>query len=86
MPEMGWAGIKNGNLLKLMEPVFAVFITIDGNLRYQQNVSKHHLELVVLNAPDNTIYTLLPLMPQVLIVLPNLQPQQIIRVSALPQV
>jgi hypothetical protein len=31
VPEMGLAGIKNGQLLALMEPVFDVFITIDGN-------------------------------------------------------
>jgi predicted nuclease of predicted toxin-antitoxin system len=33
--EMGWAGIKNGELLKLAETQFEVFITTDKNLRYQ---------------------------------------------------
>ena len=31
--EMGWAGIKNGELLKLAETEFEVFITTDKNLR-----------------------------------------------------
>jgi predicted nuclease of predicted toxin-antitoxin system len=38
VPEMGWAGIKNGALLNLAEPNFDVFITIDNNLRSQQNL------------------------------------------------
>lgn len=31
--EMGWAGIKNGELLKLAEPDFDVFLTADKNIR-----------------------------------------------------
>ena len=30
--EMGWSGIKNGALLRLMVEQFDVFVTIDGNL------------------------------------------------------
>ena len=84
VPEMGWAGIKNGRLLALAEPAFDVFITIDGNLRYQQNLSGRDLGLVVLSAPDNTIETLLPLMPQVLAALPTLGPGQIVKVAEQP--
>ena len=35
--EMGWAGIKNGRLLRLAENQFDVFLTADQNLQYQQN-------------------------------------------------
>jgi hypothetical protein len=59
--EMGWAGIKNGQLLALMESVFDVFITIDGSLRYQQNMTGRTIALVVLSARDNTFDTLMPL-------------------------
>jgi predicted nuclease of predicted toxin-antitoxin system len=82
VPEMGWAGIQNGQLLSLMEPVFEVFLTIDGNLRYQQNLSGRDLALVVLSAVDNTFETLSPLMPDVLAVLPSLVPGQIVKVAA----
>lgn len=33
--EMGWAGVKNGKLLKLVADEFDVFITSDRNLRFQ---------------------------------------------------
>ena len=36
--EMGWGGIKNGNLLALAAASFDAFITVDKNLPYQQNL------------------------------------------------
>jgi hypothetical protein len=38
VPEMGWAGKSNGDLLALAEPSFSVLITMDANLDYQQNL------------------------------------------------
>ncbi len=32
VPQMGWAGVKNGNLMSLAEEEFDVFITVDRNL------------------------------------------------------
>jgi hypothetical protein len=32
VPEMGWAGVKNGKLLRLAEGLFDVFLTADRNL------------------------------------------------------
>ena len=51
--EMGWAGIKNGELLRLIEPEFDVFITSDKNLRYQQNLSDRNIAIVLL--PSNQV-------------------------------
>lgn len=82
VPEMGWAGIKNGALLRLMEVAFEAFITIDGNMQYQQNVISLQIGIIVLAAPDNTLETLLPLASQISQALDNLQPGQIVRVSA----
>jgi hypothetical protein len=39
VPEMGWAGTKNGALLRLVEREFDVFLTNDQNLEHQQNSS-----------------------------------------------
>jgi hypothetical protein len=32
VPEMGWGGVKNGQLLSLAEQQFDVFVTVDRNL------------------------------------------------------
>jgi hypothetical protein len=42
--EQGWSGIKNGKLLALAAPEFDVFLTIDQNLKYQQNLKTSILE------------------------------------------
>lgn len=73
VPEQGWAGIKNGELLRLAEAEFDVFITIDQNLTAQQNFKNINLAIVVLVAINNRIETLKPLMPNVKIALDKIQ-------------
>ncbi len=46
--EMGWAKLSNGGLLAAAELSFAVFITTDKNLRYQQNLAGKKLAILVL--------------------------------------
>jgi hypothetical protein len=38
--EMGWRGIKNGELLDLMSGQFQILVTTDKNLPSQQNLKK----------------------------------------------
>lgn len=56
VPEMGWASIKNGALLRLAESAFDVFITADQNLQYQQNLHSSVIGIIVLIAPNNRTY------------------------------
>jgi len=63
VPEMGWAGTKNGALLRLAEPEFDLFLTNDQNLEYQQNLKQFDIAIVVLIALTNDIEDLKLLMP-----------------------
>lgn len=63
VPEMGWAGTKNGALLRLVEREFDVLLTNDQNLEHQQNLKQFDLVVVVLVALTNDIEDLKPLMP-----------------------
>ena len=63
--ERGWSGIKNGKLLVLAEAVFDVFLTVDQNLKYQQNLKAFNIGVILLMARNNRLKTLLPLMPEV---------------------
>ena len=57
--DMGWLGKKNGELLGLMEThEFDFFITIDKNLRHQQNLNKYKLSVFLILTPDNRRETL----------------------------
>jgi len=51
--EMGWRGIRNGELLGRAEAVFDVLVTTDRNLRYQQNLKGRRLAVIVL--PSNRV-------------------------------
>jgi hypothetical protein len=61
-PEMGWASKRNGDLLRLAEREFDVFLTVDRKLQHQQNLSMFNIAVVVLVAPSNTLADLQPLM------------------------
>lgn len=83
VPEMGWAGIKNGALLRLIQTAgIEVFVTIDGNLTYQQNLKDTRLTIIVLKAPDNTIETLRPLVPRILTALQSINPGSTLLIAA----
>ncbi|MFD2572601.1 hypothetical protein ACFSUS_18320 [Spirosoma soli] len=51
---MGWSGIKNGQLLALMkENKFDVFVAVDKNLPYQQNLHKLPVTIFILDVVKN---------------------------------
>jgi predicted nuclease of predicted toxin-antitoxin system len=60
--EMGWSGIKNGQLLQKAAAEFDCFLTVDRNLQFQQPIDSLPLAVLVIRAVDNRIETLRPLM------------------------
>ena len=64
--DMGWLGKKNGELLGLAAfNGFDIFITLDKNLKNQQNLNKVDLTFFVLLAKDNKHQTLQPYIDKV---------------------
>jgi hypothetical protein len=66
VPQMGWAGIKDGQLLVLAAAEFDVFIMVDRNLSFQQNVPQFDIAVIVLVALSNRLADLQPLAPNIL--------------------
>ncbi|MDQ1353076.1 MAG: hypothetical protein QG657_3382 [Acidobacteriota bacterium] len=66
VPEMGWAGKKNGELLGLVEKHFDIFITADQNLQYQQKLKDRDITIFVLKSPNSRYETLRLLIPNVI--------------------
>jgi len=79
--QMGWATFKNGALLSIAEKEFDVFITVDRNLSFQQNLTKVNLAIIVLHAKTNKLEDLRPLVPALLAAVPKIQPKQTITIS-----
>lgn len=69
VPQVGWANLKNGALLTLAQAEFDVFVTVDRNLPYQQNLPRYDLAVVVLRAKSNRLADLQLLVPELLNVL-----------------
>ena len=58
--QMAWAGLKNGELLSRAQDDFDVFVTVDQNLRFQQNLSNFRIAVIVLRARSNRLNDLEP--------------------------
>jgi predicted nuclease of predicted toxin-antitoxin system len=76
--EMGWAGIRNGELLHRAEELFDVLITADRNLRHQQNLSGRNLAILVL--PSNQVTHVTRLVPTVETLLTTIKPGAVVEV------
>ena len=80
--EKGWAGMKNGKLLRQAENNFDVWVTADQNIEYQQNLKHFNIAVVVLVAPRNALEALLPLVPRLQEVLQTIQSHQIVYIRS----
>ena len=79
--EMRWEGVKNGKLLDEAQAAgFDVLLTVDQNLRYQQNLQGRAIAVVVLIANGITVEDLRPLLPAVEETLALVQPGQLYEV------
>jgi predicted nuclease of predicted toxin-antitoxin system len=64
--DKGWLSKKNSELLRLMtDDNFEIFVTVDRNLPYQQNLEQLSVTIVVLIAKDNRLATLRMLIPKI---------------------
>jgi len=65
--EMRWEQLQNGDLLKAASDAsFEAFISIDKNLRYEQNLKKLPIAIIVLDSISNALPALTPFAPHVL--------------------
>jgi hypothetical protein len=72
--QMEWTTIKNGALLTLASQYFDVFVTVDRNLSFQQNLNAFSIAVVVLQARTNRLADLRPLIPNLLVAIESARP------------
>ena len=82
VPEMGWAGKTNGELLKLAKGKFEIFITVDQNLQYQQNLEGPGIAIILLVVKDNRYETFKPLIPKIQQAIQSLKPSQLVKINS----
>jgi predicted nuclease of predicted toxin-antitoxin system len=77
----GLKGLKNGALLAAASLQFDVLITVDQNIRFQQNLTSKSISIVVLKAPRSIYRMLRPLIPHALAVLESITPGEIVVIA-----
>lgn len=84
VPRSGWSGIKNGKLLALAATRFDVFLTMDQNIEFQQNLSALPIAILVVEALSSRMEHLQPLVPEILKGLNHIPPKTLRRVKKPP--
>ena len=74
--------MKNGELLRIAENEFDVWVTADQNIEYQQNLSRFNIAVVVLVAPNNRLETLLPIILKLRKALLSIRPHQVVYIDS----
>jgi hypothetical protein len=82
--KLGWADLPDGELLNAMGSRFDVLVTVDKNLRFQQDLRMRPFAVAVLCAKSNHIRDLPPLVPELLAALPTLSPGEVTEFQAWP--
>jgi hypothetical protein len=78
----GWAGKKNGELLRLAEREFDALVSTDKGIPHQQNLSRFDLTVVLLRARSNAREHLAPLMDEVDAALASVRPGSVVRIPS----
>ena len=83
VPQQGWSGKENGELLSLMAVAgFGVLLTVDQGIPHQQNLRTVNVAVVVMVGTSNQLADLVPLVPKVLAVFATIQPGDVVEVRA----
>jgi len=83
VPDAGFGGKENGELLALAELKFDVFITLDKNIRYQQNISGRNVAILVIRAASNDLDDIRPQIPDAVAALESIKSGQVVEVGHL---
>lgn len=78
--ELGWQHMKNGELLAAAQGQFDVLLTMDKGMPDQQKPSRFRVAVVILRARSNRLADLLPLVPKIHRVLPQVRKGQAVEI------
>lgn len=81
--EQGWAAFQNGNLLRHAAENFDALVTIDQRMRYQQNVPRMNIGVVVIEVADTRLVNLRSLLSEIREAIANIALGQIVVITAL---
>jgi predicted nuclease of predicted toxin-antitoxin system len=72
--QMGWTGVRNGELLALAAGQFDVFVTLDSHLPDQQRTDRIQMAIIILRPKTSRLSDVRPLTPSLLAALAQISP------------
>lgn len=81
--EASWAGKRNGELLERADGSFDVFVTLDTNLQYQQNLVGRRIAIIVIRAQSNRLIHLKPYFRDCIQALHAIQAGQVVHIGSI---
>ena len=79
---LGWAGLKNGELLRQATGKVDAFLTMDRNIELQQKIDGLSFGIVVIRARSNRVEHLRPLISDILVALGKVEPGKVLHIGA----
>ena len=80
--ELGWSGVLNGELMQRARECCDVFVTLDRNIEFQQNIPVLPFGIIVVRAVSNRMVHLRPLASAILLAVSAAKPGQLQKVGA----
>jgi Domain of unknown function (DUF5615) len=80
--ELGWSGVLNGELMRRAHECCDVFVTLDRNIEFQQNIPILPFGVIVVRAVSNRMVHLRPLATAILLAVSAAKPGQLQKVGA----
>ncbi|MGH9516905.1 MAG: DUF5615 family PIN-like protein [Terriglobales bacterium] len=82
VPEAGFAGKKNGELLRLADNAgFECFVTLDRGIEYEQNLANHKVVILLIRSKSSRIQDLITHVPKTLEALRARPSSRVVRVG-----
>jgi len=77
----GWSGKQNGEPLRLAEAAFDALVTMDTNLRYQQNLAGRRIAIVVLQSSSKRLEYLRQHFPACVLALEKIKSAEMVQIG-----
>jgi hypothetical protein len=81
VPEAGFAGKQNGELLELARSQFDVLVTLDKGIQYQQNLTERSMAVLILGVKSNRLEDVAIHAPAHLKALESIQPGLVVHIA-----
>jgi hypothetical protein len=62
VPQAGWSGKKNGDLLRSADGQFDVLLTVDKGIKYQNNFTGLRIAVVQMYVKSNRLVDIMPIL------------------------